>query len=239
MQAAHQAQKERVDQKRDGKSMYRKDPMWSNGLISAAQNVVGSVKQLVENANEVAQGEGGEEHLIAASKMVAAATAQLVSASRAKAADPFSSTQQQLMKAAKLVADATTQLVAVAREAWDRKAEDEEELVGLNNAAQRKAEFEQRVEIERLQAALDRAQSKQRKMRSDVYVDDADAPPAAASSSSGRGRGAATRGGPVGGARGGAAAAPAPGRGGATAAPGRGAPGPAGAVRGRGMPGRN
>jgi talin len=37
VQAAHGAQKERVDQKREGKAMYRKDPMWSNGLISAAQ----------------------------------------------------------------------------------------------------------------------------------------------------------------------------------------------------------
>jgi talin len=237
VQAAHQAQKERVDQKREGKSMYRKDPMWSNGLISAAQNVVGSVKQLVENANEVAQGEGGEEHLIAASKMVAAATAQLVSASRAKAADPFSSTQQQLMKAAKLVADATTQLVAVAREAWDRKAEEDEALVGLSNAAQRKAEFDQRVEIERLQAALERAQSKQRKMRADVYTDDNAAPAAAApraaaaAPAGGAGRGGvAARGGPApagGAARGGLA----PARGGA--APMRG-----GAAPGR-LPGRN
>jgi hypothetical protein len=169
--------------------------------------------------------------------MVAAATAQLVSASRAKAADPFSSTQQQLMKAAKLVADATTQLVAVAREAWDRKAEEDEALVGLSNAAQRKAEFDQRVEIERLQAALERAQSKQRKMRADVYTDDNAAPgagaaaPRAAPAAGGAGRGGvAARGGvaPAGGARGGAAA---PARGGA--APMRG-----GAAPGR-LPGRN
>jgi len=195
--------------------------------LLSAQNVVGSVKQLVENANEVAQGEGGEEHLIAASKMVAAATAQLVSASRAKAADPFSNTQQQLMKAAKLVADATTALVAVAREAWDRKAEDEEALVGLNNAAQRKAEFEQRVEIERLQAALERAQSKQRNMRAAEYTEPTPAPAAGrggagAAPSRGGGPAPSGRGAPMAGARGGAAPAPAGRAGPGGAAPARG-----------------
>ncbi len=178
----------------------------------------------------MAQGEGGEEHLIAASKMVAAATAQLVSASRAKAADPFSNTQQQLMKAAKLVADATTALVAVAREAWDRKAEDEEALVGLNNAAQRKAEFEQRVEIERLQAALERAQSKQRNMRAAEYTEPTAAPAAGrggAGAAPSRGGGPAGappsgRGAPMASARGGAAPAPAGRAGPGGAAPTRG-----------------
>jgi hypothetical protein len=160
----------------------------------------------------VAQGEGGEEHLIAASKMVAAATAQLVSASRAKAADPFSNTQQQLMKAAKLVADATTA------------------LVGLNNAAQRKAEFEQRVEIERLQAALERAQSKQRNMRAAEYTEPTAAPAAGrggAGAAPSRGGGPAGappsgRGAPMASARGGAAPAPAGRAGPGGAAPTRG-----------------
>ena len=57
--------------------MYRKDPMWANGLISAAQNVVAGVKQLVISANGVVNGEADQEELVAAAKMVAAATAQV------------------------------------------------------------------------------------------------------------------------------------------------------------------
>jgi talin len=112
--------------------------LWAKGLVSAAQNVVAGVKQLVISANGVVSGEADQDELVAAAKMVAAATASLCAASRAKAADPFSSTQQALMKAAKMVADATSRLVEVAREVSARKEEEAEELEATNQTASRK-----------------------------------------------------------------------------------------------------
>ena len=35
------SQTERVDKQRENPSVYKKDPMWANGLISAAKNVAG------------------------------------------------------------------------------------------------------------------------------------------------------------------------------------------------------
>jgi hypothetical protein len=50
--------------------------------------VAGTVKDLVTAANAASQGKAEEEALVASAKGVAAATARLVFASRAKA-DPF------------------------------------------------------------------------------------------------------------------------------------------------------
>jgi hypothetical protein len=93
--AATQVQKElavkgRAERK---ENVYRRDPAWAKGLISAAQSVAGSVKGLVNAANGAVSGRAEEEALVASAKGVAAATARLVYASRTKA-DPFSGTQR-------------------------------------------------------------------------------------------------------------------------------------------------
>jgi uncharacterized protein involved in propanediol utilization len=53
-------------------------------LISAAKAVASGTNMLIETANNVVEGKIEEEAVIAASKGVAAATAQLVAATRAK-----------------------------------------------------------------------------------------------------------------------------------------------------------
>lgn len=65
-----------------------------------------ATQQLTSAANDVVKGKVDEAALIAASKAVAAATAQLVAASKAKAS-PFSKSQQALMRAAGLISEAT------------------------------------------------------------------------------------------------------------------------------------
>ncbi len=65
--------------------------------------------------------------MVAVAKAVAGATAQLVSASRAKA-DPNSSAHQQLSQAAKVVASSTSKLVEAAK-AFSALEEEEEEEV--------------------------------------------------------------------------------------------------------------
>ncbi len=108
VQSATVAQKELVTKGKAEKSknLYRRDPAWAKGLISASQAVAGSVKSLVTAANASTQSKVPEEELIASAKGVAAATARLVFASRTKA-DPFSPTQKKLSAAAKAVAEAT------------------------------------------------------------------------------------------------------------------------------------
>ena len=121
--AATAAQKELVAQGKATKqtSLYRRDPAWAKGLISAAQSVAGTVKDLVGAANDASQGKAEEEVLIASAKGVAAATARLVFASRAKA-DPFSNAQKQLTAAARAVATSTQQLVEASQ--WEKKLEE-------------------------------------------------------------------------------------------------------------------
>ena len=72
-------------------------------------NFQGATQQLVTSANKTVQGQTEEEELIAVARTVAAATAQLVAASRAKA-DINSKTHQTLSQAAKTVASATGQV---------------------------------------------------------------------------------------------------------------------------------
>ena len=46
--------------------MYRKDPTWAQGLISAAKAVAAATSQLIETANKAVHGEIEGEAVIAA-----------------------------------------------------------------------------------------------------------------------------------------------------------------------------
>jgi talin len=110
--SATAAQKERIEKGRvsNNSSLYKRDPTWSQGLISAAKAVAQATAMLVSTANDAVAGKVDEESLIAASKAVASSTAQLVAATRAKS-DPNSPTQIKLGLAAKAVTDATSYVV--------------------------------------------------------------------------------------------------------------------------------
>jgi len=170
--SATHCQKEIVATGKASKStnMYRRDPTWARGLISAAQAVAGAVQTLVGAANDSTEGKGEEEQLVASARGVAAATARLVSASRAKA-DPMSATQQKLSNAAKTVASATSQLVAAAKAASEAQAEAEEtpDFSNISDTARKVQEMEAQVKILKLRKELEAAQSNLSNIRKQEY----------------------------------------------------------------------
>jgi len=170
--AASVAQKELVAKGRASQvqSVYRRDPAWARGLISAAQSVAGSVSVLVTSANSTVQGNSEPEALVAAAKGVAAATARLVYASRAKA-DPFSPSQQNLSAAARSVAAATQTLVDAASISIEQIEEEKPNWEGTNNVSAVKIEMEQQVKILKLQKELEIAQNQMGAIRKAQYVD--------------------------------------------------------------------
>lgn len=128
-------------------SVYRRDPTWARGLISAAQAVAGAVGVLVGSASGVAQGNAAEEELVTSARGVAASTARLVSASRAKA-DPMSQSQQKLSNAAKTVAKATAELVDAAKAVGEIEEEQVETPAFTSAHDQMKKTYETYVGLE-------------------------------------------------------------------------------------------
>jgi talin len=167
--SAHGAQKERVEKGKNPKTkhLYRKDPKWANGLISAAQTVAATTRHLVQQANQASKGQADEEVLVASARAVAAATAQLVSASAAKADNPNSKSQVALKAAAKAVANATAKLVEAAKNAGKSSSSSNSDME-LSTGA--KAEFEQNVLILKLEKELEQARMKLAAMRKAAYT---------------------------------------------------------------------
>jgi len=156
VQKAAVAQQERRHAKQTGGNRYHLDPMWANGLISAAQNVAASVTQCVKAANNAASGKAEEEALIASARGVATSTAHLLSASRAKA-DPSSEAQRKLGTAAKSVTDATSHLVSAAHAVAEFQDAGEEELnMGGSAVNNFRLEMEQQAKINDLEKDLER-----------------------------------------------------------------------------------
>jgi len=116
LKAATGAQAERTKaghiRAQETNSPYNSDPVWSEGLISASQYVVATTQNLVTTADQAISGQAKEENLVASAKAVSAATAQLVSANRAKSV-ATSPTSQSLEEAAKGITKATAQLVQI------------------------------------------------------------------------------------------------------------------------------
>jgi talin len=169
VQAATVAQKERKASLNTGAALnkYRNDPTWANGLISAAKNVAGGVQMLVQASNAAVQGKAQEEHLVAAARAVASATAHLVTASRVKS-DSNSKAQQNLTSAAKAVANATNELVKAAQHASNFEKEEEVVTVGSGIAVDTQL-FNQQAEILRLERKLQRARQDLSKIRKERY----------------------------------------------------------------------
>jgi len=115
LKAATNAQAERVKsgQTGAGTGAYNVDPLWSEGLISAAHYVVATTQNLVSTADNAINGQAKEETLVASARAVSAATTQLVTAQRAKSASGSTNTQN-LEDCAKGINKATSQLVQIA-----------------------------------------------------------------------------------------------------------------------------
>jgi len=155
VQTAAVAQQERTKAQKTQDAKYHTDPMWAQGLVSAAQSVAAAVQQLVKSANSAASGSAEEEALVASARNVATATAHLVSASRAKA-DPHTETQQRLRGAAKAVTDATSSLVSAAATAAEfNRPEEVIEIPDISSAKGKVMEMEQEMKIKKLEKDLE------------------------------------------------------------------------------------
>jgi len=207
VKAATLAQRDRIAKQRDPKTkhFYRADPAWANGLISAAQAVGGTTMDLVEASNGFVQRTAGTDDaiLISSARQVAAATARLMAASRAKS-DPFSETHQTLGNASKEVANATQLLVEAARRAaeWVNQPQDVP-IIGddLSDVAKRRAAIEAQAKFLRIQAELERAQAAYSSLNTAAYQGAGAPQPKGPSPGAGRsgpqsGQPAAARGGP-------------------------------------------
>jgi hypothetical protein len=172
IKAAADAQSERVRKGRSGDpnaAKYHRDPMWAEGLISAAHQVAEATKLLVHCANEVAKGKMDNHHLISAARQVGAATMQLVHATKAKS-DRFSETTGKLDRAAKAIQEATEALVRAAmkkRETTEAaiRSKYDNAIVSVHEA------FEKQAEILRLEEALRQAHLEFSIMKKSRYQD--------------------------------------------------------------------
>jgi len=99
---------------RTTQQFYKRNNRWTEGLISGAKAAGLATTWLIQAADGVLSGTHTIEHLIVASNEVAAATAQLVAASRVEAS-LMSKTQEQLELTAKAVTEACKELVRQVR----------------------------------------------------------------------------------------------------------------------------
>lgn len=170
---ATSAQAERTKKQKDTLApgqKYRDDPTWANGLISAAKAVANAVRQLVNASNEAAQGNADEVVLVVSARTVAAATAQLVAACRAKA-DPLSRAQQSLSSSAKGVATSTSNLVRAAQELAvahniEEIAEQEANVTAALSSTQK---YNQQIKILQLEAEIEAERRRLAKMNKAEY----------------------------------------------------------------------
>jgi hypothetical protein len=172
IQAATESQQEIVAQGKGASTtqqFYKRNNRWTEGLISAAKAVAYATNLLIESADGVLSGTHSLEQLIVASNEVAAATAQLVAASRVKAAF-MSKTQDKLEVAAKAVTDACKALVRQVKAIAAKEVENEE--VDYKSMAVHEfkvREMEQQVDILRLEKELGAARHRLGQMRRAGY----------------------------------------------------------------------
>ena len=175
IQAATESQQEIVAQGKGSSTtqqFYKRNNRWTEGLISAAKAVAFATNLLIESADGVLSGTHSLEQLIVASNEVAAATAQLVAASRVKA-NLMSKTQERLELAAKAVTEACKALVRQVK-ALSAKQTGEEDVDYKNMAVLefKKREMEQQVEILKLEKELGAARHRLGAMRRAGYHTD-------------------------------------------------------------------
>jgi hypothetical protein len=175
IQAAAANQTEIVAQGRGSSSaqaFYKRNNRWTEGLLSAARSVAWATTTLIETADGVISGTKSLDQLIVASNEVAAATAQLVQASRVKSAF-MSKTQEKLEAAAKAVTEACKALVKqvkaiTAQQTLNR--EDVPDYANMGNQEFKIREMEAQVSIVTLERELTDARRQLANMRKSGYV---------------------------------------------------------------------
>ncbi|CAG8576161.1 14349_t:CDS:10 [Acaulospora morrowiae] len=174
IKCATASQQEIVAQGRGSSShaaFYKKNNRWTEGLISAAKAIAIATNLLIETADGVINGDRSLEQLIVASNEVAAATAQLVAASRVKA-DFMSKAQDRLETASKAVTEACKALVKAVKAIAAKQLADKEADINYFELAPhdfKVKEMEQQVLILKLENELTNARRKLAEMRKVGY----------------------------------------------------------------------
>ncbi|KAG4305016.1 hypothetical protein PORY_001691 [Pneumocystis oryctolagi] len=173
IKAATDSQNEIVSQGKGSNTraaFYKKNNRWTEGLISAAKTVAGSTNVLIETADGMINGRNSPEQLIVASNEMAAATAQLVAASRVKAKF-MSKTQQTLEDASKAVSRACKILVKQVQDVVASRFQDNDhfDYSQLTLHEFKVREMEQQVEILKLENELANSRKKLGEMRKISY----------------------------------------------------------------------
>jgi len=175
IRAATESQKDIVAQGKGSSSVqqfYKRNNRWTEGLISAAKAVAFATNLLIESADGVLSGTHSLEQLIVASNEVAAATAQLVAASRVKA-NLMSKTQERLELAAKAVTEACKALVRQVKAVSAKQAQEEDaDYKNMAVLEFKRREMEQQVEILKLEKELGAARHRLGAMRRAGYHTD-------------------------------------------------------------------
>lgn len=153
-------------------SFYKRNSVWTAGLISAAQAVASATTHLVSTADELlSQGTKSPEHLIVASTGVTAATAQLIAAARVKA-NPSWSCAEALEAAAKSVGECNRALVALVTSKADKFSSDSDgtsSAMPMSAQEWKIAEMNQQVEILSLERRLQAARMHLSRLRQSQY----------------------------------------------------------------------
>jgi len=165
LECAIVAQNERKEQNKNN-TKYRNDPTWANGLISSSKSVAQSLMLLVRACNAAVRGELEEEAIIALSSTVAAATAQLVTASRVRA-NPNSKAQKDLDLSAKQVAKTTDRMVKTAKKFTELREKLEDSLPSNPNLINK---LERQMDILRLEKELEQARRNLGKINKEEYT---------------------------------------------------------------------
>ncbi|XP_035220709.1 huntingtin-interacting protein 1-like [Stegodyphus dumicola] len=151
------------------KEFYNRNHRWTEGLISAAKIVGLGARFLVNAADKVVSKQTKFEELVVASQQIAAATAQLVIASRVKA-DRGSEKLAKVSQASKSVTQATGQVVATAKSCAEMVEESEEmDFSKLTLHQAKRLEVESQVRVLELESMLVKERVKLSSLRKKHY----------------------------------------------------------------------
>jgi len=138
------------------------DPTIANGIIESTKSVITAIENLIQSAISSVNGKIDEESLVNFSRAVAAATAQLVKATRAKT---DVETQNLLSNAAKAVANATSQLVSALQRVTSIIEGGVDDFTDLGEEqGDRTKELQQQMRILKLERELERERRRMQKM---------------------------------------------------------------------------
>ena len=156
----------------NAKEFYRKNQKWSQGLISAAKDIGGGAKCLVDAADKVVSGDGKFEEIIAASQEIAGSSAQMVFASKVKA-KKGSLKLEVLSGTSKLVPEKVARVIATCKYlANTENTESQVDLMALSVHQTKRLEMEVQVKVLELENMLEKEREKLFKIRRDTYNQD-------------------------------------------------------------------